>query len=76
MSTEQTSTRVVHEDPLGTYLREHIAASHAAEDLSVRLRDRTRIGGRSSSSGGSSTRSKRSEAISSRCSNPWTTTVG
>ena len=40
MTTEQTSTRVVHEDPLGTYLREHIAASHAAEDLSVRLRDR------------------------------------
>jgi hypothetical protein len=40
MATEHTSTRVVDEDTLGTYLREHIAASHAAEDLSARLMGR------------------------------------
>lgn len=38
MSTEQ-STEVIREDALGIYLREHIAASHAAEDLSGRLID-------------------------------------
>jgi hypothetical protein len=40
VSTEQ-STRIVDEDTLGSYLREHIAASHAAEDLSGRLIDRS-----------------------------------
>jgi len=35
------SNRVLHEDALGTYLREHIAASHAAEDLAGRLIDRS-----------------------------------
>jgi hypothetical protein len=40
VSTEQIGSRVVHEDILSTYLREHIAASHAAEDLSARLIDR------------------------------------
>jgi len=38
VSTEQ-STEVIREDALGIYLREHIAASHAAEDLSGRLID-------------------------------------
>ena len=41
VSKEQPITQVVHEDALGTYLREHIAASHAAEDLSERLIDRS-----------------------------------
>jgi hypothetical protein len=40
VSTEPIGSRVVHEDILSTYLREHIAASHAAENLSVRLTDR------------------------------------
>jgi hypothetical protein len=40
VSTKQ-STEVIREDALGTYLREHIAASHAAEDLSGRLIERT-----------------------------------
>jgi len=35
------SNRVLHEDALGTYLREHIAASYAAEDLAGRLIDRS-----------------------------------
>jgi hypothetical protein len=40
VSTKQ-STAVVDEDALSSYLREHIAASHAAEDLSGRLIDRS-----------------------------------
>src|SRR4051794_3274220 len=37
----EKTNQVLHEDALGTYLREHVAASHAAEDLAGRLVDRS-----------------------------------